>query len=256
MGIVNVTPDSFYAGSRTRLHELAAKVEKMVGEGAAIIDIGACSTRPGVNPVTAREEKERLFPALHTIRSAFPDLPISVDTFRAEIAEESVSVYGADIINDVSAGELDHRMFSTVARLKVPYVLTHPGSHFNPAVNAYAATDVTAEVIEYLALKASHLMQMGVGDIIVDPGFGFGKTLEQNYALLRHLEQIAHMLQMPVLVGVSRKTMIRQVLGCSSEEALTGTVVLNTCAMLRRASIVRVHDVKEAVEAVRLLRFC
>ena len=255
MGILNVTPDSFFAASRTSAtdaEQLRLRVRNMLDEGADIIDIGAYSTRPGADEVSADEEMRRLATALDIVRQEAPDAWLSVDTFRAEIAQNCVRDYGVNLINDISGGTLDRAMFHTVARLGVPYVLMHlqgtPRTmQFNPHYD-----DPVAEVIEWLARRAQRLRELGAHDIILDPGFGFGKTLEHNYALLDKLDYF-HELEMPLLVGVSRKSMIYRLLETDPDQALNGTTVVNTIALLKGAHILRVHDVRAAVEAVRIV---
>lgn len=255
MAVVNLTPDSFYAASRTLGDEsrLADTVRRAVDEGADMIDCGAYSSRPGADDVSADEEIRRLSHGLETIRRVAPDAIVSVDTFRASVARRAVCDFGADIINDISGGTLDESMFDTVAELSVPYVLMHMRG--TPAT-MQSLTDydgnVTAAVIADLAAKADRLSQAGVCDIIIDPGFGFSKTLEQNYRLLADLEAFK-LLGRPLLVGVSRKSMITRLLGISAGEALNATTVINTLAIERGASILRVHDVRECRQAVSII---
>ena len=254
MGIVNVTPDSFYGGSRTFLaDQVRARVEKLVAEGADFIDIGAYSSRSGADEVSPEEELRRIETGMEQIRKIAPEIPVSVDTFRASVAREAVENLSVDIINDISGGDLDAEMFAAVAELKVPYILMHMRG--TPAtmqsLTDYGSEGVTANVLRDLAEKVNRLALLGVNDIIIDPGFGFAKTLDQNYELLAEMEAF-HILECPMLVGVSRKSMITKCLGITSEEALNGTTVINTLALERGAAILRVHDVKEAVEAVKL----
>lgn len=254
MGIVNVTPDSFYGGSRTFLaDQVRARVEKLVAEGADFIDIGAYSSRSGADEVSPEEELRRIETGMEQIRKIAPEIPVSVDTFRANVAREAVENLSVDIINDISGGDLDAEMFAAVAELKVPYILMHMRG--TPAtmqsLTDYGSEGVTANVLRDLAEKVNRLALLGVNDIIIDPGFGFAKTLDQNYELLAEMEAF-HSLECPMLVGVSRKSMITKCLGITSEEALNGTTVINTLALERGAAILRVHDVKEAVEAVKL----
>ena len=255
MGILNVTPDSFFAASRTSAtdaEQLRLRVRNMLDEGADIIDIGAYSTRPGADEVSADEEMRRLATALDIVRQEAPDAWLSVDTFRAEIAQNCVRDYGVNLINDISGGTLDRAMFHTVARLGVPYVLMHlQGTPRTMQLNPHY-DDPVAEVIEWLARRAQRLRELGAHDIILDPGFGFGKTLEHNYALLDKLDYF-HELEMPLLVGVSRKSMIYRLLETDPDQALNGTTVVNTIALLKGAHILRVHDVRAAVEAVRIV---
>ena len=254
MGIVNVTPDSFYGGSRTFLAEqVRYRVKKLVEEGADFIDIGAYSSRSGANEVSPDEELRRIETGMEQIRKIAPEIPVSIDTFRADVARESVKNLSVNIINDISGGDLDAKMFATVAELKVPYILMHMrGTPANmQSLTDYGSEGVTASVLRNLAEKVNRLALLGVNDIIIDPGFGFAKTLDQNYELLAEMEVFCS-LECPVLVGVSRKSMITKYLGIASEEALNGTTVINTFALERGAAILRVHDVKEAVEAVKL----
>ena len=255
MGIINATPDSFYSDSRV-MNEIAIaqRAETMVAEGADVIDIGACSTRPGAEVVTADEEMRRLDVAVKAVREAVGnEVILSVDTFRASVARHCVEVLGVDIVNDISGGDLDSQMHSTVAQLQVPYIVMH--TRGTPAAMQQLTDyngDVAAVVLEELARKIDTLHQMGVNDVIADPGFGFAKTVEQNYRLLSCLEAF-HALEVPLLVGVSRKSMIQKALDCTANEALNGTTVLNTIAMMTGAHILRVHDVKAAVEARKLV---
>ncbi len=250
MGIVNVTPDSFYAGSRVDGDHLLARVESMLAAGAGMIDLGGYSSRPGADEVSADEEMSRLAPAIRAIRNHFPDVILSVDPFRASVAEESVSL-GADIINDIGGGDLDPEMFSTVARLKVPYILMHMRGTPATMQSLTEYDDVTADVIRDLAFKIDSLRQLGVSDVIVDPGFGFAKTVDQNFSILANLRAFRE-LGCPVLAGLSRKTMIWKELGIRPDEALNGTTALNMVALQNGADILRVHDVREAAETVRL----
>lgn len=254
MGIINLTPDSFYDKSRQNSEISALKqAEKMLADGADILDLGAVSTRPGSAEISIDEELNRLLPSLKSIRKSFPESIISVDTWSAEVAKAAINE-GADIINDISGGTMDTGMFETIAQLKVPYILMHiqgtpQTMQQNPTYN-----DVVNEVIDFLALRIQKLRLLDVADIIVDPGFGFGKTLEHNFTLLKHLEKFK-ILDCPILAGISRKSMITKTLNISAEEALNGTTVLNTIALMKGAKILRVHDVKEAVEAVKLTNY-
>lgn len=252
MGILNATPDSFYSGSRTQTQsEIAARAEKLVTEGADFIDIGAFSTRPGASQVSEAVESERLEMAVRITRDIAPRTPISVDTFRASVARKAVELWGADIINDVSGGNLDADMFDTVADLRVPYILMHMRGGVADMMQHTAYGNVTADVISELSERVERLALLGVSDVIIDPGFGFSKTLEQNYELLRNLKML-EVFNRPVLVGISRKSMVTRLLGVSADEALNGTTVLNTLALERGASILRVHDVRAAKEAVEI----
>lgn len=253
MGIINVTPDSFYSGSRTQSHDdIALKSKKMLDEGADWLDLGAYSTRPGADDVTPAEEIERLRTGMRAIRSVAPDAIVSIDTFRADVARQAVEELGADMINDISGGLLDDDMPSTIAKLKVPYVLMH--TRGTPATMQQLTDyrDVTGDVLAELARRIDIFGMAGVNDIIVDPGFGFAKTVEQNYRLLRDLEAF-HVLERPLLVGVSRKSMIYRTFGTTPDEALNGTTVINTIALMAGASVLRVHDAKEAAEAVKIV---
>lgn len=251
MGILNVTSDSFYGGCRQLEEEaIAQRIRQIRDEGADIIDIGACSTRPGSQPVDAATEWQRLKVAIGITRREWPEAVISIDTFRAYVARRSVEA-GADIINDVSAGA-DAEMFDAVAELRVPYILTHTRGTAATMNSLTEYSDVTANVITELAFLIRRLRERGVCDIIVDPGFGFAKTVEQNYRLMADLDEICK-IGLPVLVGISRKSMIYKPLGISPVEALPGTVALNTIALLKGASILRVHDVAAAVQTVEVI---
>ena len=252
MGIVNITPDSFYSGSRvTDEQTLIERVSQMLDAGADVLDLGACSTRPGSEQVSAQGEMERLQWALDIVRRLAPDAILSVDTYRADVARRCVEEWGVDIINDISGGTLDAAMFETVAQLRVPYVLMHMRGTPDTMSSLTDYDDVTADVLQWMARRIDELRQMGVADVIADPGFGFAKTMEQNYEMLARLEAF-HALDAPLLVGVSRKRMIYTPLGCMADEALNGTTIVNTMALERGAHILRVHDVRAAVEAVKL----
>lgn len=252
MGIINVTPDSFYGGSRVEDEQtLVERVQAMLDDGADVLDIGACSTRPGSEQVDARGEMQRLDWALGIIRRVSPDVILSVDTYRADVARRCVMEWGTDIINDISGGTIDEDMFSTIADLQVPYVLMHTRGTPETMASMTDYDNVAADVLEWMARRIDELRQMGVADIIADPGFGFAKTMEQNYELLARLDAF-HALDAPLLVGVSRKRMIYTPLDCTADEALNGTTVINTLALQQGAHILRVHDVKPAVEAVKL----
>ncbi len=252
MGIINITPDSFYGGSRVNDEAaLVDRVHAMLADGADVLDVGACSTRPGSEQVDARGEMERLQWALSIIRREAPDMILSVDTYRADVASCCVQEWGADIINDISGGTIDNDMFATVARLHIPYVLMHMRGTPETMATLTDYDDVTADVLEWMARRIDVLRQMGVADVIVDPGFGFAKTLEQNYEMLARLNAF-HVLEAPLLVGVSRKRMIYTPLGCTADEALNGTTVINTIALQQGAHILRVHDVRAAAEAVKI----
>lgn len=252
MGILNVTPDSFYAGSRKQTEEeIAARAQQILAEGGSIIDIGAYSSRSNAEHISAEEEMKRLRNGLEIIGREHPDAVLSVDTFRADVARMCVEEYGVAIVNDIAAGNMDSEMFSTIARLGVPYIMMHmQGTPQNMQQHPHYE-DVLREVLYYFSEKVQRLRDMGVKDIILDPGFGFGKTIEHNYELLNRMEEFA-IFELPLLVGVSRKSMIYRLLDITPEEALNGTTVLHTIALMKGANILRVHDVKEAVEAVRL----
>ena len=253
MGILNATPDSFYAGSRTQTEaEIAARVHQMVDEGAGIIDVGAYSSRPGADDVPAEEEARRLHHALDIVRREAPDAIISVDTFRADVARMCIEEGGAHIINDISGGTLDKHMFRTVARLRVPYILMHIQGEPHTMQQAPHYENLEQEVFLFLSERVDQLRQMGVADIILDPGFGFGKTLAHNYELMNRLEDFREF-DLPLLVGISRKSMIYNLLGTTPAEALGGTIALNTIALMKGAHILRVHDVRAAVETVRIV---
>lgn len=254
MGILNVTPDSFYAGSRTQTEaEIVRRVKQIVSEGAAIIDIGAYSSRPNADNVFAREEMERLRMGLKILFEIQPDAVVSVDTFRADVARMCVEEYGVAIINDIAAGEMDANMFHTVAALNVPYIMMHMQGTPQSMQQHPHYDNLLKEVFLYFARKVQQLRDLGVKDIILDPGFGFGKTMEHNYELLSHLEEF-RIFELPLLVGVSRKSMIYRLLDINPQEALNGTTVLDTICLLKGADILRVHDVKEAVETVRIVQ--
>ena len=255
MGILNATPDSFFLESRVMNGDaIAARARAMVEDGADVLDIGACSTRPGAEVVTLDEEINRLYVAVRAVREAVGnDVILSVDTFRATVARYCVEELGVDIVNDISGGDLDPEMHEVVAKLQVPYVVMHMRG--TPATMQQLTNydgDVAAVVLEQLARKIDNLHQLGINDVIADPGFGFSKTVEQNYRLLSCLDAF-HALDVPLLVGVSRKSMIQKVLNCTAQDALNGTTVLNTIAFMKGAHIVRVHDVKAAVEARTLV---
>lgn len=253
MGILNVTPDSFYAESRTSDEEhIAARVQQLMDDGADMIDIGGYSSRAGADDVSPEEEMNRLRRGLRVVRRLYPEVPISVDTFRADVARMCVEEEGADIINDISGGMMDRQMFRTVARLGVPYILMHMQGTPDTMQQAPHYDNLRREVMLYFAERIDRLCQMGAKDIIVDPGFGFGKTLEHNYELFHHLDDF-NLFNLPLLVGISRKSMIYKLLGGTPQTSLNGTTVLNTIALMKGAHILRVHDVKEAVEAKRIV---
>lgn len=254
MGIVNITPDSFYADSRTfHADQIHRRVESLLENGADAIDLGGYSSRPGADDVTPEEEYCRLASALEIIRRHHPDTIVSIDTFRADVARRCVIDWDADIINDISGGDLDPEMWHTVAELKVPYILMHMRGTPDTMQQMCLYSDVTTDVIKDLAQKADKLHQLGVTDIILDPGFGFAKDTNQNFRLMAELRQFKR-LGMPLLVGISHKSMIYKALGITPEEALNGTTVLHTVALFNGADILRVHEPREAKEAVKLIR--
>lgn len=253
MGILNITPDSFYAGSRMQTEaEITARAQQILDEGAGIIDIGAYSSRANAENVSPHEEMGRLRMGLEILRKTQPGAVISVDTFRADVARMCVEEYGVAIINDIAAGEMDADMFRTVAELNVPYIMMHmQGTPQNMQQHPHY-DNLLKEVFLYFAQKVQQLRDMGMKDIILDPGFGFGKTVEHNYELLAHLEEF-RIFELPLLVGVSRKSMIYRLLGNTPQDALNGTTVLDTICLLKGADILRVHDVREAVETVKIV---
>lgn len=253
MGILNVTPDSFYAGSRKQTEEdIRARVEQIVADGGSMVDIGAYSSRPGADDVSPEEEMARLSRGMRIVRELAPEMPVSVDTFRADVAKMAVEELGVDIINDISGGELDKDMFATVARLGVPYILMHMKGTPQTMQMAPHYDDLMKEILLYFAEKVQQLRDLGQKDIILDPGFGFAKTLEHNYQLMNHMEELK-IFELPILSGISRKSMIYKLLGGTPQDALNGTSVLNTLSLMKGASILRVHDVKEAVEVVKIV---
>ena len=254
MGILNVTPDSFYEGSRKQTEtDIRNRIEEILQEGGAIIDLGGYSSRPDAQDVSPEEEMERLCLALRIIRDEYPKAMVSVDTFRADIARRCVEEYGAAIINDISGGELDAAMFPTIADLHIPYIIMHMRGTPKTMQQHCDYQNLTADILLYFSKKIEQLHLMGINDVIIDPGFGFSKTLEQNYELMRHLADFS-LFEKPLLVGISRKSMIYKLLGGTPTESLNGTTVLNTYALLNGANILRVHDVKAAVEAVRIFK--
>lgn len=254
MGILNITPDSFYAGSRKQTEaDILSRTHQILEEGASIIDIGAYSSRPNAEHISPDDEMQRLRTALHLINRDFPDAVISIDTFRADVARMCVEEYGAAIINDISAGQMDEQMFTTIAQLGVPYIIMHmQGTPQDMQTNPHYE-NLLKEVFFYFSEKVQKLRDLGVKDIILDPGFGFGKTLEHNYQLMNHLEEFS-VFELPFLVGISRKSMIYKLLGSTPEEALNGTSILNTIALLKGANLLRVHDVKAATEAIAIVQ--
>ncbi len=253
MGILNITPDSFYHGSRlTDPEGILETAALMISQGADILDIGAYSSRPGSGDIPEGEEIRRLEMALDVIRGAHPDMLISVDTFRSGIASRVVRDFGVDMINDISGGDLDPEMFDTIAGLQVPYVMMHMKGKPSDMQRHARYTDVVKEIISTFSEKLRRLNGLGVNDIVIDPGFGFAKTIEHNYQILRQLEAF-HIFSQPLMVGLSRKSMIYRVLGNDPSEALNGSTVLHAIALMKGANILRVHDVKEARETITLV---
>jgi len=252
MGILNMTPDSFYDGGFIKNEkELLKKAENMLTEGATFLDIGGVSTRPGSEMVSTKEELDRLLPAVKAIRKKFPDAFISVDTYRSWVAVRVIDEFGPVIVNDVTGGQLDSQMFMTIGKLKVPYILTHMQGIPQNMQDNPSYENVVKEVSNFLSERVRQLTKAGVDDIIIDPGFGFGKSISHNLELLNRLDSFK-VFQLPVLVGLSRKSMIWKTLGTSPEEALNGTSIMNTLAMLGGTEILRVHDVKEAMDVIKI----
>lgn len=251
MGIMNTTPDSFYAGSRYQESDILQQAERMIADGASLLDIGGQSTRPGSERVPVEEELKRVTGTIQAIHQQFPEIIISIDTFQSRVAAEAVAA-GASIVNDVSAGSIDPAMIDTVARLQVPYVLMHMKGTLETLQQQSVYENITREVLDFFIQQVALCRKAGIKDIILDPGFGFGKNDQQNLQLLKNLSAL-QMLRLPILVGLSRKRTIWKTLGITANEALNGTTVLNTISLLNGAHILRVHDVKEAAEAVKLL---
>lgn len=255
MGILNVTPDSFYAGSRQADEAaVAQRIETILSEGGTIVDIGGYSSRPDAAEVTEEDEWQRIKPALKRMQRDFPEVPVSVDTFRSVIARRAVEEYGTAMINDISGGMLDARMFETIALLQVPYILMHMRGTPQTMQQHTDYDDLMEDIMLYFAQKVRALRQLGVNDVILDPGFGFAKTLEQNYELMRSLSEFSIHFETPLLVGISRKSMIYKLLNATPEDSLNGTTVLNTYALLNGADILRVHDVKAATETIEIVK--
>lgn len=254
MGILNLTPDSFYVKSRVSIDQdsLLRIAEKMIRDGASILDIGGYSSRPGAEEVTEEEELNRTLRPISWIREEFPEVLISVDTFRSEVARQGVEA-GANLVNDISAGSLDQRMFSVVANLQVPYIAMHMKGNPTNMQGQTTYSDIIPEIMNYFAEKLDFIRKFGIKDVIIDPGFGFAKTLEQNYHVLKNLDYF-RILGLPILAGLSRKSMIYKLLEVDPSEALTGTTALNMVALLKGANILRVHDVKEANETLKLYK--
>lgn len=254
MGILNVTPDSFFSGSRKQTEtEIRERVVEIFNEGASMIDVGAYSSRPDADDISPEEEMSRLRRGLKIVREMYPEAVVSVDTFRADVARMCVEEYGADIINDISGGNMDCRMFSTVAELGVPYILMHMKGTPQTMQQSPQYDDLMKDILLYFAERVQQLRDLGQKDIIIDPGFGFAKTLNHNYELMQQLDKLG-IFKLPILVGISRKSMIYRLLGGTPADALNGTTALNTIALLKGASILRVHDVKECVEVVNIVK--
>jgi len=253
MGIVNITPDSFYAQSRkTNEKQIIERVAQILEEGGLIIDMGAQSTAPSSPFLSVSEEMARLRPALKSVRCEFPDAVLSIDTFYSDVAAMASEEFGVDIINDISGGQIDERMFNTVARLNLPYILMHMRGTPQTMQSLTQYENFLQDILFYFSQKTTSLNQLGVNDIIIDPGFGFSKTLSQNYELMSYLSYFK-IFEAPILVGISRKSMIYKLLETSANESLNGTSVLNTYSLLNGADILRVHDVKEAVECIKIV---
>lgn len=253
MGILNVTPDSFFSGSRKETErDIDERIQAILSEGGTIIDLGGYSSRPDASVVDEEEEMRRLISALELLNRDYPDAIISVDTFRSGIARRCVEEYGVSVVNDISGGTLDPDMFPTIAKLQVPYILMHMRGTPKTMQQHTDYKDLIGEILQYMAARVRELHLLGVNDVIIDPGFGFSKTLDQNYQLMHHLKDFS-ILELPLLVGISRKRMIYHLLEATPDESLNGTTVLNTIALLNGADILRVHDVKAAKEAVCLV---
>jgi dihydropteroate synthase len=251
MGILNITPDSFYSGSRTQqVEDALQKAGQMITEGATILDVGGQSTRPGSERLSANDELKRVIPVIENIKQQFPATYISIDTYHATVANNAIAA-GADIVNDISAGEMDNAMIATVATLNVPYIAMHMKGTPTDMQQNPTYTNVTAEVVNYFMNKTEQCKQAGIKDVVIDPGFGFGKTIAHNFQLLQQLEAL-QLFRKPVLAGLSRKSFIYKTLGITANEALNGTTALNMVALTKGAAILRVHDVKEAVQAIEL----
>lgn len=251
MGILNITPDSFFEGSRVNTEsEILALAEKLLSEGSTFLDVGGYSSRPDAEDITPEEECSRVIKAVKAIVKEFPEALLSVDTFRADVAKQGIQE-GASLINDISAGELDAKMFETIATLKVPYIAMHMRGTPQTMKELTSYDDLMREVMRYFVEKINRLKELGVNDVILDPGFGFAKTIDQNFELLAHLDYFKN-LNRPILVGLSRKSMIWKTLNITADEALNGTIALNMAALLKGTSILRVHDVKEATEVIKL----
>lgn len=253
MGILNVTPDSFYSGSRKQTEsDIEERIQTILKEGGTMIDVGGYSSRPNAEEVSAEEEMTRLSAALKIIQKNYSAVPVSVDSFRADVARRCVEQYGVAMINDISAGEMDARMFETVASLRVPYIMMHMRGTPSTMQKYTGYTDMMEDIMMYFSRKIRELRLLGVADVVIDPGFGFSKTLEQNFILMNKLSDFA-VFELPLLVGVSRKSMIYKTLNCSPEESLSGTITLNTVALQNGANILRVHDVKAAADTIKII---
>ena len=251
MGIINITPDSFYEGSRHReMNDILKQVDKMMDQGADLIDIGGYSSRPGADDIPLQEELDRVIPVIRNVADKFPQVRISVDTFRSEVARQALD-NGAAMINDISAGLLDDAMMDVVSKYQVPYVMMHMKGTPQTMRSLNQYDDLITEIIHYFSERIRRANELGINDLIIDPGFGFAKNIDQNFELLKRLSHFEH-LELPLLIGVSRKSMVHKTLGIKPEEALNGTTALNMLALDRGASILRVHDVKEAVECCKL----
>tara|TARA_Y100000996_G_C22496111_1_gene632366 strand:- start:2 stop:823 length:822 start_codon:yes stop_codon:yes gene_type:complete len=253
LGILNITPDSFFDGGKyNTTKKILKQCEKMINEGADFIDIGAQSSRPGSKELSLEEELNRLMPNLENLIKEFPEIPFSIDTYRSKIAEESINI-GASIINDISSGNLDSKMMEVVGRKKVPYIMMHmKGNPLTMQINTNYKNVVT-EIIEFFSKKIKQAYSFGINDLIIDPGFGFGKNIDDNFRILNHLE-LFNSFNLPVMVGISRKSMIYKKLGINSQQSLNGTSVLNTISLTKKIKILRVHDVREAKECIDLLQ--
>ena len=251
MGIINITPDSFYEGSRHReMNDILKQVDRMMEQGADLIDIGGYSSRPGADDIPLQEELDRVIPVICNVANKFPRVRISVDTFRSDVAGQALD-NGAAMINDISAGLLDDAMMDVVSRYQVPYVMMHMKGTPQTMRSLNQYNDLITEIIHYFSERIQRANELGINDLIIDPGFGFAKNIYQNFELLKRLSHLEH-LELPLLIGVSRKSMVHKTLGIKPEEALNGTTALNMLALDRGASILRVHDVKEAVECCKL----
>ena len=254
MGILNITEDSFYDGGKFLTDEKAlAKVKKMLKEGAKVIDIGAQSTKPGSKPIKKKLEKERLLDKIRLLKTNFPDIILSIDTYHADIASSCIQ-NGADIINDISAGNIDNNMLKTIAKLNVPYIAMHMQGRPDNMQHNPKYKNVVDDILIYFKNKINKIRSYGIDSIIIDPGFGFGKSIDHNYKILNNLERLQEF-NLPVLAGISRKSMIYNVLETTSEYALNGTIAANTIAISKGAKILRVHDVKEAIECIKIVNF-